>query len=70
MANFDNDAAGRALAEALVITRMASGAWVQGHMAISKAGNTIVRFQRPMAPTSATTKGYGAWTESRADDEA
>ena len=69
MANFDNDAAGRATAEALVITRMASGAWLVGHMAMSKAGDTIVRFIRPAAPTDATTKEYGGWTESRADDE-
>ena len=68
MANFDADAAGRATAEALAITRMASGAWLVGHMAIDKDGNTICRFQRPMAVTSATTKEYGAWTESRADD--
>ena len=68
MANFDNDAAGRGTAEALVITRMAAGVWIVGHMAMDKSGNTIVRFQRPMAVTSATTKEYGAWTESRADD--
>ena len=70
MGNFANTAAGKILAETLVNTRMASGAWTVGHMAVSKAGDTICRFQRPAAPTSATTKEYGGWTESRADDEA
>jgi len=70
MADFDDTAAGRSLAEALVRTRMAAKAWVVGHVAISKDGHTIVRFQRMRSSTSATTLGYGAWTESRADDTA
>ena len=70
MADFADTSAGRALAEALCITRMTSHAWTVGHMGINDAGHTIVRFQRPMAVTSATTREYGAWTESRADDTA
>jgi hypothetical protein len=70
MANFANTAAGRATAAALVKTRMISKAWVNGHYAIDKSGNTIVRFQRMRASTSATTQMYGGWTESRSDAEA
>ena len=66
MANFDNDQAGRITAEALVITRMAAGVWVNGHMGVDKAGNTVCRFQRPMSPTN---PAYGEWVESRADDQ-
>jgi hypothetical protein len=69
MANFSNDSVGRQAAEALCRTRIASGAWINGHMGVDRNGNVIVRFQRPMAPTSATTRSYGGWTESRADDE-
>lgn len=64
MANFDNDAAGRVTAETLCKTRIAAGTWVNGHMAIDKSGNTIVRFQRFMSPTN---PDYGAWVESRDD---
>ena len=64
MANFADTQAGFITAEALCTTRMTSKAWLQGHAAINQAGNTIVRFQRPM---SATNPGYGAWTESRDD---
>ena len=67
MANFADTTAGRVTAAALIKTRMTSGAWVVGHVGINNAGHTIVRFQRPMAVTSATTRGYGAWTESRDD---
>ena len=67
MANFDDDAAGRILAEEWAKAKIADHTWVNAHMAVNMAGNTIVRFQRPMAPTDATTKGYGAWTESRDD---
>ena len=65
MANFANTDAGRAQAAALVITRMVSKTWVNGHYGIDFNGNTIVRFQRFMASTSATTAQYGGWTESR-----
>lgn len=68
MGNFENDAAGRILAEEWAKAKIADGTWVNAHMAVDKDGNTITRFQRFMAPTSATTKEYGAWTESRADD--
>ena len=64
MANFADTAAGRVLAEDLVKTRMAAGTWVVGHMGVNDAGNTVVRFQRPM---SATNADYGAWVESRDD---
>lgn len=70
MANFDNDAAGRETAAALCRTRMTSKAWIVGHPAIDNSGNTIVRFQRPMAPTSDATREYGAWVESRVTTEA
>jgi hypothetical protein len=68
MANMADTAAGRTVAENLVQTRMASKTWVNGHVAIDKSGHTIVRFQRFMATTSAATRAYGAWVESRADD--
>ena len=68
MANFANTAAGRIAAEDWAKAKIADGTWVNAHMAVSIAGNTICRFQRFMAPTSATTKEYGAWTESRADN--
>jgi hypothetical protein len=70
MANFANTDAGRATAAALVKTRMVSKAWVNGHSAIDKSGNTIVRFQRMRATTTPTTQMYGDWTESRSDAEA
>ena len=70
MANFADAAAGRVVAADLIKTRMAAGDWIEGFVCITKDGHTAVRFIRPMAPTDATTKGYGAWTESRADDEA
>ena len=63
MANFADSAAGRVAAEDLVNTRMASKAWLVGHQAVNAAGNTIVRFIRPI--TSALTQG--AWVESRDD---
>lgn len=66
MANFANTATGRVLAETLCKTRIAAGVWVVAHMAIDKAGNTICRFIRYMSPTN---PGYGAWVESRADDQ-
>ena len=68
MANFDNDAAGRIAAEEWARAKVAAGTWTNAHMAMSMAGNTICRFQRPASPSSATTKEYGGWTESRADD--
>ena len=67
MANFADSAAGRVAAEDLVKTRMASKAWLVGHQAVNAAGNTIVRFIRPMSASNPT---YGAWTESRSDSEA
>lgn len=67
MANFADTSAGRSAAEDLVITRMAAGTWINGHVAIDKSGHTIVRFQRPMATTDATTRAHGAWVESRDD---
>lgn len=67
MANFANTAAGRIVAADLVKTRMASKTWVNGHYAIDKSGNTIVRYQQFIAPTNATTKQYGAWVTSRSD---
>ena len=63
MANFADSAAGRILAEDLVKTRMVAGTWVVGHMGVNAAGNTVVRFIRPL--TSALTQG--AWVESRDD---
>ncbi len=69
MANFANTAAGRILSEEWAKAKIADGTWIVAFGGIqNKDGNTICRFIRPMAPTSATTKGYGAWTESRADD--
>ena len=68
MANFDNDAAGRILAEEWAKAKIADGTWTNAHMGVDKDGNTICRFQRPASPSSATTKEYGGWTESRADD--
>lgn len=70
MANFADTTAGRVTAANLIKTRMTSGAWLNGFVCITKDGHTAIRFQRPMATTSATTRAYGAWTESRADDEA
>ena len=63
MANFADSAAGRVAAEDLVKTRMGAKTWVVGHQAVNAAGNTIVRFIRPI--TSALTQG--AWVESRDD---
>lgn len=68
MANFANTAAGRILAEEWAKAKIADKTWTNAHMAVDKSGNTICRFQRPAAPTSAATKEYGGWTESRADD--
>lgn len=67
MANFANSAAGRVAAETWAKAKIVDKTWVNAHVAIDKSGNTICRFQRYMAPTSATTKQYGAWTESRDD---
>jgi len=66
MANFADTQAGFILAEALVTTQMVAGIWVVGHAAMNQAGNTICRFQRPLSPTN---PDYGAWVESRADDQ-
>jgi hypothetical protein len=68
IANFANTEAGRIVAETWARAKVADKTWVEAHMTVNKDGNVVVRFIRPMAPTSATTKGYGAWTESRADD--
>lgn len=68
MANYANTEAGRIVAETWARAKIADKTWVNAHVGVDKDGNTIVRFQRPMAPTSATTKGHGAWVESRADD--
>lgn len=66
MADFADTSAGRQTAEALCVTRMTAKVWVVAHMAINAAGHTICRFQRFMSPTN---PGYGAWVESRADDQ-
>jgi hypothetical protein len=63
MANFADTAAGRVAAEDLVKTRMTAKTWIEGHMGVTKDGNTCVRFIRPL--TSALTQG--AWVESRDD---
>ena len=68
MANFANTDAGRILAEEWAKAKIADHTWTNAHMAISKDGNTICRFQRPASPSSATTKEYGGWVEDRADD--
>ena len=68
MAAFAATAAGRILAEEWAKAKMADGTWLVAHMAINKDGATIVRFIRPAAPTSATTKEYGGWTTSTEDD--
>lgn len=66
MANFANTAAGRVTAENLCKTRTAANTWIEGHMAVDKSGNTIVRFLRPLSASLLTTE-Y-TWIESRADD--
>lgn len=63
MANFADTTAGRVLAQDLVKTRMAAKTWVVGHMGVNNAGNTVVRFIRPL--TTAFTQG--GWVESRDD---
>ena len=67
MANFADTAAGRILAEEWAKAKIADHTWTNAHMAIDKDGHTIVRFQRPASPSSATTKEYGGWTTSRDD---
>jgi len=67
MANFADTAAGRIAAEEWAKAKIADHTWTNAHMAVNMAGNTICRFQRPASPSSATTKEYGGWTESRDD---
>jgi hypothetical protein len=67
MANFANTEAGRIVAEEWARAKVADGTWLEAHMTVNKDGNVVVRFIRPMAPTDATTKGHGAWVESRDD---
>ena len=66
MADFADTDTGREQAETLVITRMTSGAWVEGHVAQNVAGHVICRFIRPLSPTH---PDYGAWVESRVTNE-
>jgi hypothetical protein len=68
MGSFAATAAGRILAEEWAKAKIADHTWTNAHMAVNKAGATIVRFQRPASPSSATTKEYGGWTESTEDD--
>ena len=68
MANYANSAAGMATAEIWAVAKMADGTWSNAHVGHDNAGNTVVRFQRFMAPTSAGTRDDGEWVESRADD--
>lgn len=67
MANFAATPAGKIVAEEWARAKIADKTWINAHMAVDMSGNPIVRFQRPMSPSSATTKEYGAWTESRSD---
>jgi len=64
MADFADTAAGFETAQALVLTNMASFAWVEGYASHDVDGHTVVRFIRFMSPTN---PDYGAWTESRDD---
>lgn len=64
MADFADTAAGRVAAEDLVKTRVAAGTWIQGHMAVNEASNTIVRYQRP---ATASARDEGGWLTSRDD---
>ena len=68
MADFADSAAGKIAAEEWARAKIADGTWLVAHMAVDSAGHPICRFQRPASPSSATTKEYGGWTESRADD--
>lgn len=52
-----------AAAEVRAKAKRADGTWINAHSARTKAGVICVRVQRKMAPTSAATKQYGAWTE-------
>ena len=69
MANFADTPAGRIASEEWAKAKIADHTWTNAVGGImNMAGNTICRFQRPASPSSATTKEYGGWTESRADD--
>lgn len=52
-----------AAAETRAKAKVADGTWINAHAARTATGTLCVRVQRKMAPTSATTKQYGAWTE-------
>jgi len=67
MANFANTPAGFATAEIWAVAKIADGTWTVAHAAHDNSGNVIVRFQRPMAPTSAGTRDDGEWATSRDD---
>jgi hypothetical protein len=51
-----------AAAEARAVAKVADGTWVTAHAQRTFNGTLAVRVQRKMAPTSATTRQYGAWT--------
>lgn len=67
MANFPDTQNGFAQAEAWAVAKVKDHTFVNAHAARDKDGHVIVRFQRYMAPTNATTKQYGAWVTSRDD---
>ncbi|HYT58088.1 MAG TPA: hypothetical protein VEQ38_25570 [Verrucomicrobiae bacterium] len=64
MANFPDTEEGKITAANLIKTRMASHAWIQGHVGVDFNGHVVVRFQRPMSPTAPSE---GGWIESRDD---
>ena len=68
MANFANTPAGFATAEIWAVAKMADGTWSNAHAGHDNAGNTVCRFQRFMAFTSAGTRDDGEWVESRVDN--
>lgn len=67
MANFADTTAGFVVAETWAKAKMVDGTWTVAHAARNMAGNVIVRFQRPMAVTSAGARDDGEWVESRDD---
>ncbi len=48
--------------------QMAAKVWVVAHSARNVLGVIVARFQRFMAPTSATTRAYGRWEETDQDN--
>lgn len=52
-----------AAAETRAYAKVKDKTWVNAFACRQKDGTLAVRVQRKMAPTSAATKQYGAWTD-------